>query len=195
MINGVPDETPQHVVGAITTFVATSTGLIVLSRRLRADTAWADLSDYVLATGRAMLLLFVILGAFSIDEGTPLHAWAGLLQRVVVVIWFSCLGVLSWRLRRVDSADAHSDLICVPERIIAGRLVIGSCMTDTRKIPTAEITNGSSEERRRSSYSHRSRRNGGGSSCIATSSRTCGSGHSPPLDRHVRTSWPQWRSL
>ena len=39
--------------------------------------------------------------ATGIDDGTPLHPWVGLLQRVLCVILFSCLIVLAVRLRRV----------------------------------------------------------------------------------------------
>src|SRR5262245_52995428 len=42
-VNGVPTETPQHVVGAILTFFCASTGLMMLSRRMAADPQWHDL--------------------------------------------------------------------------------------------------------------------------------------------------------
>jgi hypothetical protein len=38
----------------------------------------------------AVLLLFVAVGFFAIDDGAPLHAWAGLLQRVLCAVWFTC---------------------------------------------------------------------------------------------------------
>jgi hypothetical protein len=41
---------------------------------------------YVLATGIVMLILFVIVRGFGIEEGTPFHQWAGLLQRILVAI-------------------------------------------------------------------------------------------------------------
>ena len=100
-VNGVPTETPQHVVGAVLTFSCASTGLIVLSRRIGADPQWHDLSTYVLGTGVAMLILFVVIGGFAIDEGTPFHRWAGLLQRVLVVIWFACILVMARRILRL----------------------------------------------------------------------------------------------
>ena len=37
MVNGVPTETPPHVVGAITTFAATGLGWLMFSQRMRAD--------------------------------------------------------------------------------------------------------------------------------------------------------------
>jgi hypothetical membrane protein len=101
MINGVPTETAPHVVGAITTFAATGVGLVVLSRRLRVDPRWHDLAAYTMYSGIAVLVLFVIVGFFAIDDGTPLHAWAGLLQRLLAVVWFACTIVLAMRARTI----------------------------------------------------------------------------------------------
>ena len=100
-LSGVPTETPQHVVGAVITFSCASIGLTVLSRRMAADSAWRDISAYVLGTGIVMLMLFVLVGGFAIDEGTPFHRWAGLLQRVLVCVWFACILVMARRLLRV----------------------------------------------------------------------------------------------
>jgi hypothetical membrane protein len=97
-VDGIPRETPSHVVGAIMTFAGTSLGYIMLSRRLREDVRWSALSPYVRIAGSTMLALFVLFGAFAVDESGPAHPWAGLLQRVIVTIWFSCLIVLSLRL-------------------------------------------------------------------------------------------------
>ena len=102
MVNGVPTETKPHVVGAILSFSGASTGFIALSRRLRADARWRSLAPYVLTTGLVMLILFVVLGAFAIEDGTPLHPWAGLLQRVVVCVWFACTTTIALRALRID---------------------------------------------------------------------------------------------
>src|SRR6185503_21065040 len=53
-VNGVPTEPGSHIVGAITSFLGASTGLIVLSRRMTVDASWRDLSGYVLSTGVVM---------------------------------------------------------------------------------------------------------------------------------------------
>jgi hypothetical protein len=50
-----------------------------------------------------MLSLFVVLGAFAIEEGTPLHLWAGLLQRIVVLFWFACTTTIAFRALRLGS--------------------------------------------------------------------------------------------
>jgi hypothetical membrane protein len=101
MVNGVPTETPPHVVCAIVVFAATGVGLILFSQRMTADRRWCDLAPYTLYTGIAVLVLFVTLGFFAIDDGAPLHSWAGLLQRALVAVWFACLIMLAVRLRTV----------------------------------------------------------------------------------------------
>ena len=100
-VNGVPTEPPGHVVGAVMTFAGASTGLMILSRRVAADPQWRSVSGYVLATGIVMLILFIIVGGFAIEEGTPFHRWTGLLQRILVAVWFACTMVIARRARRV----------------------------------------------------------------------------------------------
>jgi hypothetical membrane protein len=99
MVDGIPTETALHVIGAVMVFTATGLGLIVFSRRMMADSRWRDLATYTMLTGIAVLLMFVAVGFFAIDDGAPLHAWAGLLQRVLCAVWFTCLIVLALRLR------------------------------------------------------------------------------------------------
>lgn len=105
-VNGVPTETPAHVVGAVLSFLCASLGFAILSRRMAADSDWRDLSSYVLATGIVMLVLFIALGGFALDEGTPLHAWAGLLQRVLAGIWIACTIVIARRALRLAGGSS-----------------------------------------------------------------------------------------
>jgi len=100
-VNGVPTEPLPHALAAVLTFLCASTGLIVLSRRMTADTRWQGLSAYVLSTGIVMLILFVVVGFFAVDAGTPLHSWAGLLQRVLAAVWIACGFVIASRVMRV----------------------------------------------------------------------------------------------
>jgi hypothetical membrane protein len=108
MVDGVPRETRPHVVGAILSFSGASTGLIALSRRMRLDARWRSLAPYLLTTGLVMLILFVVLGAFAIQDGAPLHPWAGLLQRVVVLLWFACTTIIALRARRLGSSGERA---------------------------------------------------------------------------------------
>lgn len=101
--NGVPTETPQHVVAAVTVFGSTPLGLILFSRRMKRDPRWEDLASYTLITGIVMALLFPVMGLLAIPDNGPLHAWAGLLQRVICAVWFTCIVVLATRLRTIAS--------------------------------------------------------------------------------------------
>ena len=101
MVNAVPTETKPHVVGAVLSFSGASLGLIALSRGMAADARWHSLATYVMATGVTMLILFIALGWFAIDDGTPLHPWAGLLQRVLAFIWFACIITIAFRSLRI----------------------------------------------------------------------------------------------
>jgi hypothetical membrane protein len=103
MVNGVPTETPAHVFGAIVTFLSLSIGLASLSRRLRRDAAWSDLATYTLVTGLVVFALFVTMAFYAIEDGTPLHAWAGLIQRVLCAVWFTWIIVAARRLRHIDN--------------------------------------------------------------------------------------------
>jgi len=104
-VGGIPTETPQHAVAAVLTFGCASTGLVVLSRRMTSDTRWQDLAAYVLGTGIVMLMLFILLGGFAIREGSPFHEWEGLLQRVLLAVWFPCGLVMAHRVLRVARCD------------------------------------------------------------------------------------------
>ena len=75
MVNGVPTETPLHVVGAIMAFAAAGLGFVVISRRLNVDPQWRDLATYTMWTGILVLLLFITVGFFAVDDGAPLHSW------------------------------------------------------------------------------------------------------------------------
>ncbi len=103
--NGVPTETPQHVVAAVTVFALTPLGLVLFSRRMKRDPRWRGLAGYTLATGLAMALLFPVMGILAIPDDGPLHRWAGLLQRVICAIWFTCIVVLATRLRNIASVN------------------------------------------------------------------------------------------
>jgi hypothetical protein len=94
----------------MTYFLSSALGLIVVSRRLAADPRFRHLAGYALAAGITGVALFVAMGVFVIPEDAPLHAWAGLAQRIVIlVVLFPCTVVLALRLLRVASAD-HAPL-------------------------------------------------------------------------------------
>jgi hypothetical membrane protein len=97
-----------HRVGAVMSFMGAGVGLIAMSRAMAADPKWRSLAGYALACGVAIVLMFVLMGPLTLRDDAPLHAWTGLLQRIVLVAWFPCTIVLSIRLRRVARAGAMS---------------------------------------------------------------------------------------
>jgi hypothetical membrane protein len=94
--NGAFIEPAGHVVGAVMSFLGSSIGHVVISRRMRHDPRWESIASYVLASGITMLLLFFVV-AYSLEPGSPLRPWTGVLQRVLVAIWFVCTFVVALR--------------------------------------------------------------------------------------------------
>lgn len=92
---------PGHLVGALTAFLSAGTGLIVISRRVARDPRWRSLAGYTVASGIAILVLFLAAGRLAVPDDAPLHGWGGLLQRLTVAVWFPCTIVLALRLLRV----------------------------------------------------------------------------------------------
>lgn len=74
-----------HMVAGILFFLTSSVALLVLSHRLRQDDRWRGLAAYVAAAGALALVGFVLMGVFVIPDDAPLHDWAGLGQRVIVL--------------------------------------------------------------------------------------------------------------
>ena len=104
---GVTFDPGGHVVAGITFFLTSATGLIVVSRRLARDPRWRGLASYTLGCGVLALVGFVVMGAFVMPDDAPLHDWAGLGQRLIILlIVFPCRVVLSLRLLRVSTAGS-----------------------------------------------------------------------------------------
>jgi hypothetical membrane protein len=97
-----------HIVGASMAFLFAGLGLIVISRRMARDPSWRNLASYALGSGIAIAVLFLATGPLAVPDDAPLHAFAGLLQRATVAVWFSCTIVLALRLLRVARAGVTS---------------------------------------------------------------------------------------
>ncbi len=96
-----------HLLGAFLSFLGAGSGLIVMSRRMAGDPRWRSIATYTLASGIAIVVLFLATFALVIPPDAPLHSWGGLVQRVTIAVWFPCLIVLALRLLRVArAADA-----------------------------------------------------------------------------------------
>lgn len=80
--------------------VSVGVGLIVMSWWFVRDVRWRGLADYAAATGIAWFVLARITGAVAESGEAPY----GLLRRVMLTAWLSCVVVLALRLRRVARA-------------------------------------------------------------------------------------------
>jgi hypothetical membrane protein len=96
-----------HVVAGTMFFATSALALVVLSGRFRADTRWSGLAGYAAAAGGAALIGFVLMGALVMPDGAPLHEYAGLAQRaLILLVVFPCRVILSVRMLRLARSKA-----------------------------------------------------------------------------------------
>jgi hypothetical membrane protein len=99
---GVTYDPGGHVVAGIMFFLSSAVGLIVLSRRTAQDPRWSGIATYTLAAGITAFAGFLAVGALVAPDDAPLHQWAGLAQRtLILLVLFPCRIVVSLRLRRL----------------------------------------------------------------------------------------------
>jgi hypothetical membrane protein len=99
---GVTIRPAGHLVAGSTFFLSSALGLIVVSRRQARDPRWRNISTYTLVAGIVALVGFAVGGALVMPDVAPLHDWAGLYQRLIILaIVFPCRFVLSLRLLQV----------------------------------------------------------------------------------------------
>lgn len=95
-----------HIVGGMIFFLGSPAALIVLSRRMRHDPSWRGLATYTLGSGLVLLALAVVGMVFVRPDAAPLHDWAGLHQRIMVVaVLFPCRVALGLRLLSIARTD------------------------------------------------------------------------------------------
>lgn len=99
---------PGHLAGAFLAFLGAGLGLIVISRRMAGNERWRGLAAYALASGVAIVILFVVTFAFARAPALPLHPWLGLLQRVTLAVWFPCTIIIALRLLRAPAPAGAS---------------------------------------------------------------------------------------
>jgi Protein of unknown function (DUF998) len=104
---GVVYDPGGHMVAGLLFFPTSMVALIVLSRRLAHDTRWRSLATYCLAAGVVGIVGVVASGILTMPDDAPLHHWAGLTQRLLILaVLFPCRIVLSGQLLRV-AGQAH----------------------------------------------------------------------------------------
>lgn len=74
-----------HRIAGLLFFSTSALALVFLSRRLKRDPAWSALAGWVLGAGLVCAAGFVVTGTLVMPEGAPLHDWAGLVQRAVIL--------------------------------------------------------------------------------------------------------------
>jgi hypothetical membrane protein len=101
---GVTYDPGGHFIGGVGFFLGSALGLIALFPRLAGDPRWRSLAPYTLAAGVVAIIGFVAMGVLVMPDAAPLHEWAGLGQRaLVILVLFPCRIVLSLRLLQVAS--------------------------------------------------------------------------------------------
>jgi hypothetical membrane protein len=106
---GVTYDPGGHIVAGMIFFLSSAVGLLVLSRRLGQDDRWRGLAGYAAAAGALALVGFVLMGALVMPDDAPLHDWAGLGQRLIVVgILFPCRVLLGVRLLTVATMNQRT---------------------------------------------------------------------------------------
>jgi hypothetical protein len=102
---GVTYDPGGHFVAGVMFFGTSAAALITVSRRLARDPRWQGLVTYVRVCGLLAIAGFVLLGVFAIPDDAPLHDWAGLAQRIVILaILFPARIVLALRLSKVATS-------------------------------------------------------------------------------------------
>ena len=97
-------EPAGHTVAVFMAFLGAGIGLIAFSRRMTSDPSWRSLATYTLATGIAIVVLFLAVGGLASTPEAPLFRWFGLTQRVLLAVWYPCLIILAVRLLRIPRA-------------------------------------------------------------------------------------------
>lgn len=101
---GVTYDPGGHVIAGTAFFSTSAIGLIVLSRRVARDPRWRNLAAYTLIAGLLTAVAFIAMPVLVIPDDAPLHAWAGLVQRALIVLLiFPCRIALAHRLLRTTT--------------------------------------------------------------------------------------------
>jgi hypothetical membrane protein len=109
-----------HQVAGMLFFASSFIALIALSRRCAGDPRWRNIAGWMLGAGVLGALSFPLMGALVIPDDAPLHDWAGLAQRfIVLVLLFPARIALAIRLLRVaHQRGLHDQLPHVPVSIL-----------------------------------------------------------------------------
>ncbi len=93
-----------HQIAGMLFFASSTVALIALSRRCPADPRWGAIGRWILAAGVMMALSFPLMGVLVLPDDAPLHDWAGLAQRLIILaLLFPARLALAVRLLRMTA--------------------------------------------------------------------------------------------
>jgi hypothetical membrane protein len=96
---GVTYDPGGHMPAGMTFFLGSTLALVVISFRVARDPRWRSLRIFIVAVAVAMVVGNMLMVRLVIPDDAPLHDWAGLGQRILVVgLLFPARIVLSHRL-------------------------------------------------------------------------------------------------
>jgi hypothetical membrane protein len=103
---GMTHSSAGHVVAGTMFFATSALALIALSRRLAKDRRWSELQGYVMAAGGVATIGFFLMGALVMPDDAPLHDYAGLGQRLLIlVVVFPCRVTLAARMLHLSGTS------------------------------------------------------------------------------------------
>lgn len=93
-----------HVVVGLSSFVALTIAVLVLSRRLRKDGQWQSYGSYSRVTGLLMIVFFIVYMAANRAESLNVAYYSGVTQRLLVGAFLLWMEVMATRLFRISSS-------------------------------------------------------------------------------------------
>ena len=107
---GVTFDPGGHQAAGLTFFVGSTLALILIAFRVARDPRWHHLRYYLWAAAVALIAGNAVMVRFVIPDDAPLHDWAGLGQRILVVgLLFPARIALSYRLiQTADEQEVHA---------------------------------------------------------------------------------------
>jgi hypothetical membrane protein len=105
---GVIYDPGGHFVAGMTFFTSSAIALVVTSFAIAKRAEFRRLAMLVRVAGTLMLVSNPVMGVLVIPDDAPLHEWAGLAQRVIVLgLLFPARLALSYRLLRMAALSAR----------------------------------------------------------------------------------------
>lgn len=100
--NGATYDPGLHFAGGVLFFSTSALALLALSHRVAHGSGPRALARYAATAGVTAFAGFVMLGLLVIPEDTPLHQWAGVAQRLLLLlVLFPCRVAIAERARRI----------------------------------------------------------------------------------------------